>query len=60
VLNKAKEAGYEQAELEVISENKRAVALYEKFGFVKYGTLPDNMKYSDGVCVSADWMMRKL
>lgn len=59
-LQAAKEMGYEQAELEVISENKKAVALYEKLGFQKYGTFPDNMKYADGSYVSADWMMKKL
>lgn len=59
-LRAAKEMGYEQAELEVISNNKKAIALYEKLGFQKYGTFPDNMKYADGSYVSADWMMKKL
>ena len=60
VLDVAKDLGYEQAELEVISDNKTAIALYEKLGFVKYGTFPNNMKYSDGTYASADWMMKKL
>ena len=59
-LKAAREAGYEQAELEVIADNKNAVALYEKLGFVKYGTFPDNMKYSDGTYADAFWMMKKL
>lgn len=59
-LKAAKEAGYEQAELEVIADNKNAVALYETLGFVKYGTFPDNMKYSDGTYADAFWMMKKL
>lgn len=59
-LKAAKEIGFEQAELEVISENQKAIALYEKLGFRKYGTFPDNMKYADGHYVSADWMMKKL
>ena len=60
ILDTAKSIGYEQAELEVISENRNAIALYEKLGFVKYGIFPDNMKYADGTYVSAEWMMKKL
>ena len=60
VLKAAKESGFEQAELEVISDNQNAIALYEKLGFQKYGTFPDNMKYADGHYASADWMMKKL
>lgn len=60
VLDIAKKSGYEQAELEVIANNKPAIALYEKLGFQKYGTFPDNMKYADGSYVDAYWMMKKL
>ena len=60
VLKAAKEIGFEQAELEVISDNQNAITLYEKLGFQKYGTFPDNMKYADGHYASADWMMKKL
>ena len=60
ILDIAKKAGYEQAELEVIANNKPAIALYEKLGFQKYGTFPDNMKYADGSYVDAYWMMKKL
>lgn len=60
VFDIAKKAGYEQAELEVIANNKPAIALYEKIGFQKYGTFPDNMKYVDGSYVDAYWMMKKL
>lgn len=60
VLHVAKKAGYEQAELEVISDNKPAVALYEKLGFKIYGTFPDNIKYADGTYADAYWMMKKL
>ena len=59
-LRYAKEVGYEQAELEVVSSNTKAIKLYEKYGFKKYGTKPDNMKYSDGSYASMDWMMVKL
>ena len=60
VLDIAKKMGYEQAELEVIADNKPAIALYEKLGFKMYGTFPDNMKYADGSYVDAYWMMKKL
>ena len=60
VLDVAKNVGYEQAELEVISDNQKAIALYRNLGFEKYGTFPNNMKYSDGTYASADWMMKKL
>lgn len=60
ILKITKEIGYEQAELEVISSNTSAIALYKKLGFKKYGTFPNNMKYVDGTYESADWMMKKL
>lgn len=60
VLDLAKKAGYEQAELEVISGNEGAISLYRKLGFEKYGTFPGNMKYADGRYADADWMMKKL
>lgn len=36
----AKEAGYTQLELSVVAENERAIALYQKEGFVEYGRNP--------------------
>lgn len=60
VLDMARRAGYEQAELEVISGNKGAIALYEMLGFKKYGSFPGSMKYADGSYADADWMMKKL
>ena len=60
LLNTAKGLGFEQAELEVVSGNTAAIALYEKLGFRKYGTLPDYLKYSSGQYASMDWMMKKL
>lgn len=60
VLNVAKQSGYEQAELEVISDNVGAIGLYKKLGFEKYGCFPNSMKYKDGRYVDADWMMKKL
>lgn len=60
VLAAAKDMGYEQAELEVVSDNVRALSLYESLGFVRYGTLPDNMRYNDGSYADCYWMMKKL
>lgn len=60
VLRYAKEADFEQAELEVVSSNTKAIKLYEKYGFKKYGVKPNNMKYSNGEYASIDWMMVKL
>ena len=36
----AKDAGYEQVELNVVAENDRAISLYQSFGFVEYGRNP--------------------
>ena len=36
----AREAGYLQLELDVVADNKNAVALYESVGFVEYGRNP--------------------
>lgn len=60
VLQEAKKMGYEQAELEVVSDNANAIALYEKMGFKKYGTFPNSVKYSDGRYADAEFMMKTL
>ena len=36
----AKEAGYTQLELNVVSENEAAVSLYKSFGFTEFGRNP--------------------
>ena len=59
-LERAKEARYEQAELEVIAGNEKAISLYKQLGFEKYGVFPDNVKYKDGSYADAFWMMKKL
>lgn len=48
LLAAAKAAGYEQAELEAVSSNAPAIALYRKLGFETAGTIPRAMKYEDG------------
>lgn len=44
----AREAGFEQMELEVVSCNERGIKLYEKMGFKEYGRRPNSFKYKDG------------
>lgn len=48
LLNAAAAAGYEQAELEVVSANVPAIALYEKLGFETTGRIPHALKYKNG------------
>ncbi len=60
VLQVAKCTGYEQVELEVVSDNVGAVEMYRKLGFRKCGTFPNSMKYCDGTYADVDWMMMKL
>ncbi len=48
LLSAAKAAGYEQAELDVVSTNTPAIALYRKLGFEAVGAIPHAMKYQDG------------
>lgn len=38
ILEAARQAGYEQLELDVVTDNLSAIALYEKFGFKIFGT----------------------
>lgn len=48
LINKAKEMGYEQLELEVVASNERGIALYKKLGFEAYGLRKKSFKYRDG------------
>ncbi len=54
----AKQCGYEQMELTVVSTNEAAIHLYEKLGFVRCGTQPHALKYDDGTY--ADFLLMTL
>lgn len=60
ILRCAKNAGYEQAELEVVSANAPAVGLYKKLGFKSTGTIPRAMKYKDGTYADFLFMAKRL
>lgn len=47
-INWCKEKGVEQLELEVVTQNNRAVSMYKSFGFEICGTKKHALKYSDG------------
>ncbi len=60
VLDAAKNMGYEQAELDVVSTNTRAIRLYESVGFEAHGTFPHCMKYADGTYADTLFMVKRL
>lgn len=60
VLDVARNNGYTQAELEVVTENTGALHLYESLGFVEYGRLPNSMRYKDGRTVDSFLMVKEL
>ena len=60
ILDMAKSAGYEQAELEVVSANAPAAALYRKFGFETTGTVPRAFRYGDGTYADFLFMVKTL
>lgn len=47
LLSSAKQIGFSQMELEVVSNNT-ATKLYEKFGFRRVGTIPRGFRYKEG------------
>ena len=55
ILAFARESGVEQINLEVRSDNKRAIALYEKLGFRKLCTFPGFFKIN-GELIDFDLM----
>ncbi|MCI9445486.1 MAG: GNAT family N-acetyltransferase [Oscillospiraceae bacterium] len=60
ILTAAGTAGYERAELEVVSANAPALALYRKFGFEATGTVPEAVKYNDGTYADFLFMTKRL
>lgn len=60
VLTVAKDLGYEQAELEVVAGNDRARHVYEKLGFIPFGTHPNALKYKDDTYADNILMAKKL
>ena len=60
ILQYAKIAGYEQAELEVVSTNAPAIGLYKKLGFETTGTIPHALKYKDGTYADFLFMVKDL
>lgn len=60
ILDVARKTGYSQAELEVVTENTGAIHLYESLGFVKYGQLPNSMRYKDGSTADSFLMVKQL
>jgi len=60
LLAAARSAGYEQAELEVVSANAPAIALYKKLGFETIGTMPRALKYRDGTYADFLLMVKRL
>lgn len=59
-LDVAKKCGYEQAELEVVTTNEKAIHLYQSLGFEIYGELEHSMKYKDGSYADEYMMLKKL
>lgn len=60
ILVSAKTSGFEQAELEVVSTNGPAIALYKKMGFETTGTIPRAFKYKDGAYADFLFMVKNL
>jgi RimJ/RimL family protein N-acetyltransferase len=59
-LNHAKKLGYEQVELQVVADNKRAIHVYEQHGFKICGTIIDAEKLKDGTYRDLLMMICKL
>ena len=60
LLEQAVQLGYEQAELQVVTGNERAIALYQSLGFTICGTQPHSMKYPDGSYADEYTMIKPL
>lgn len=60
LLTQAKKNGFEQVELDVVSVNERARALYKKLGFEEYGVRRHCFKLDNGEYYDLVLMMRVL
>ena len=60
IIEKAKEAHFEQIELQVVEENASARHLYNKFGFYETGYIKNGMKYADGTYTKLILMQKDL
>lgn len=60
LIDAARTTGIEQLELDVVADNKPAIALYQKQGFVEYGRHPRMIKYRDGRYADMLLMMLEL
>ncbi len=60
IVDEVKKTAVEQLELEVVGTNERAIALYERFGFVEFGRHPRKLKYRDGTYADMVLMMLDL
>lgn len=57
-INWCKDHNIEQLELEVVTDNQRGVATYEKFGFQTFGTKKHALKYADGSYADEYFMIK--
>lgn len=60
MIRYARESGFEQMQLTVVSNNERAKALYKSFGFEECGRMPNSNKYDDGTYTDDIFMIKKL
>ena len=59
-IAQARDMGYAQIELEVVSGNTKAKGLYRKYGFRRCGTIPDAFRLRDGSHLDLDIMVLTL
>lgn len=60
IIEKAKEAHFEQIELQVVDTNEPARHLYNKFGFYETGYINNGVKYTDGTYAKLILMQKDL
>ena len=60
ILETIEKCGFETAELTVVEGNNRAIHMYESFGFVEVGRIPNANKYDDGTYAADIHMVKSL